>query len=58
MFSAVEEAHDAVSGSEDCTPEEKTEKQQQESNKEIRIKEEEEEAVNSKQNSAIKYCRT
>lgn len=60
MFSAVEEAHDVVSGSEDCAPEETTEKQQQESNKEIRItvKEEEEETVNGKQSAAIKYCRT
>lgn len=59
VFSPEEEAHDPVSGSDDCTPEE-TEKQQQESNTEIRVtvKEEEEEIVNSKQNAAIKHCWT
>lgn len=52
MFSSAEEAQDQVSATEDCTIQEEAEKQQQESNTEIRItvKEEEEELVNSKQN--------
>lgn len=53
----AEEAHDQVCVSEDCITPEETEKQQQESSAEIRItvKEEEEELVNSKQNTFIKY---
>lgn len=44
------EAPEQVSGSDDCTVQEETEEQHQESNTEIRItvKEEEEELVNSK----------
>lgn len=57
VFSPAEEAQDQVSASEDCTIQEEAEKQQQESNTEIRItvKEEEEELVHSKQSAFIKY---
>lgn len=56
-FPPVEEADDQVSGSEDSTVPEESEKQQQESNTEIRItvKEEEEDLVNCKPNAVIKY---
>lgn len=57
VLSPVEEADDQVSGSEDSTVPEESEKQQQESNTEIRItvKEEEEDLVNCKPNAVIKY---
>lgn len=58
VFLPLEEAPDQLSGSEDCTTPEETEKQQQESNTEIRItvkEEEEEDLVNSKQNTVIKH---
>lgn len=58
VFLPLEEAPDQLSGSEDCTTPEETEKQQQESNTEIRItvkEEEEEDLVNSKQNAVIKH---
>lgn len=53
LFSTVDEAHDLISGSEDCTiPErlEEADKQQQEGNTDmgITVKEEEEEPVSSK----------
>lgn len=54
VFLPLEEAPDQLSGSEDCTTPEETEKQQQESNTEIRItvkEEEEEDLVNSKQST-------
>lgn len=57
VFPPAEEAQDQVSASEDCTIQEEAEKQQQESNTDIRItvKEEEEEPVNSKQGALMKY---
>lgn len=57
VFSSAEEAQAQVSATEDCTIQEEAEKQQQESNTEIRItvKEEEEELVNSKQSASRKY---
>lgn len=53
MFSSVEDTPAQVSGSEDFTIPEETVQHHQESNTEIRItvKEEEEEVVNSKQNT-------
>lgn len=56
----VEEAHDQISGSEDCTiPErlEEADKQQQEGNTDMRItvKEEEEEPVSSKEYNVITH---